>query len=86
MTHSGAEEGHSHELPDDVFQIGVTRDVVRSDGTLVFAPFGFEALDRPSLVCPFLEEIRESRGPRVSSVRSMNSLASAPGRKRRNDC
>lgn len=56
MTHSTPGRPRSLGMQDDVFQIGVTRDLVRPDGTLVFAPIGFEALDRPGLVCTFLEE------------------------------
>jgi phosphoglycerate dehydrogenase-like enzyme len=45
-------------MQDDLFRVGVTRDVRRHDGTLVFAPIGLEALDRPGLVRSFLDEDR----------------------------
>jgi phosphoglycerate dehydrogenase-like enzyme len=45
-------------MQDDVFRIGVTRDVVRPDGSLVFAPVGFGALDAPGIEWEFLDEDR----------------------------
>jgi phosphoglycerate dehydrogenase-like enzyme len=45
-------------MQDDAFQVGVTRDLVRSDGSLVFAPIGLETLDRPGFARRFLDENR----------------------------
>jgi D-3-phosphoglycerate dehydrogenase len=45
-------------MQDDVFRIGVTRDVVRPDGSLVFAPVGFDAFDVPGIEWHFLDEDR----------------------------
>lgn len=50
-------------MQDDAFHIGVTRDVLRPDGSLVFAPIGLEALDRPGLVRHFLDEDRRELTP-----------------------
>ncbi len=50
-------------MQDDAFHVGVTRDVLRPDGTLVFAPVGLEALDRPGLVWGFLDEDRRELTP-----------------------
>lgn len=49
-------------MQDDVFRIGITRDVLRPDGSLVFAPVGLEALDRPGIVWHFLDEDRKELG------------------------
>jgi phosphoglycerate dehydrogenase-like enzyme len=45
-------------MQDDAFQVGVTRDVLRPDGSLVFGPVGLEALDRPGIARRFLDEDR----------------------------
>jgi phosphoglycerate dehydrogenase-like enzyme len=50
-------------MQDDAFRVGVTRDVLRPDGTLVFAPIGLEALDRPGLARGFLDEDRRELTP-----------------------
>ena len=50
-------------MQDDAFQVGVTRDVLRPDGTLVFAPVGLELLDRPGLSWAFLDEDRRELAP-----------------------
>jgi phosphoglycerate dehydrogenase-like enzyme len=50
-------------MQDDAFRVGVTRDVLRPDGTLVFAPIGLEALDRPGLARSFLDEDRRELTP-----------------------
>jgi len=50
-------------MQDDSFRVGVTRDVLRPDGTLVFAPIGLEALDRPGLARCFLDEDRRELTP-----------------------
>jgi len=50
-------------MQDDAFHVGVTRDVLRPDGTLVFAPIGLEALDRPGLAQSFLDEDRRELTP-----------------------
>jgi len=50
-------------MQDDAFHVGVTRDVLRPDGSLVFAPIGLEALDRPGLVRSFLDEDRRELTP-----------------------
>ena len=50
-------------MQDDAFRVGVTRDVLRPDGTLVFAPIGLEALDRPGFAQSFLDEDRRELTP-----------------------
>lgn len=50
-------------MQDDAFRVGVTRDVLRPDGTLVFAPIGLEALDGPGLARSFLDEDRPELTP-----------------------
>ncbi len=45
-------------MQDDAFRIGVTRDLLQPDGSLVFAPIGLEALERPGLLVSFLDEDR----------------------------
>jgi len=50
-------------MQDDAFHVGVTRDLLRPDGSLVFAPIGLEALDRPGLVRSFLDEDRTELAP-----------------------
>jgi D-3-phosphoglycerate dehydrogenase len=45
-------------MQNDVFRIGITRDVLRPDGSLVFAPVGFEVLDAPGIEWGFLDEDR----------------------------
>jgi phosphoglycerate dehydrogenase-like enzyme len=50
-------------MQDDAFRVGVTRDLMRPDGALVFAPIGLEALDRPGLVRAFLDEDRRELTP-----------------------
>jgi phosphoglycerate dehydrogenase-like enzyme len=47
-------------MQDDAFHVGVTRDVLRPDGSLVFAPVGLERLERPGIRSRFLtEDLRE---------------------------
>ena len=43
-------------MPDDLFRIGVTRDVRRPDGTLAFAPFDLSALDVEGVEWSFLSD------------------------------
>jgi phosphoglycerate dehydrogenase-like enzyme len=43
-------------MQDDAFHVGVTRDLLRPDGSLVFAPIGLEALDGPGIITNFLDE------------------------------
>jgi D-3-phosphoglycerate dehydrogenase len=44
-------------MQDDVFRVGVTRDIRRPDGSLAFAPIAdLDALDRPGIAWRFLEE------------------------------
>lgn len=43
-------------MPDDLFRIGVTRDVRRPDGTLAFAPFDLSALDVEGVEWGYLAE------------------------------
>jgi phosphoglycerate dehydrogenase-like enzyme len=50
-------------MQDDAFHVGVTRDVLRPDGSLVFAPIGLEALERPRLVQSFLDDDRSELTP-----------------------
>ena len=50
-------------MQDDVFTVGVTRDVVRPNGSLVFAPVGFEAFDVPGIEWHFLDENRPELTP-----------------------
>jgi phosphoglycerate dehydrogenase-like enzyme len=50
-------------MQDDEFHVGVTRDVQRPDGSLVFAPIDLEALERPRLVRSFLDEDRSELTP-----------------------
>jgi phosphoglycerate dehydrogenase-like enzyme len=50
-------------MQDDAFRVGVTRDLLRPDGSLVFAPIGLEALDRPGLERTFLDEDRRELTP-----------------------
>src|SRR5919106_1682289 len=50
-------------MQDDAFRVGVTRDVLRPDGSLVFAPIGLDALDRPGLVLSFLDQDRRELTP-----------------------
>ena len=50
-------------MQDDAFRVGVTRDLMRPDGALVFAPIGLEALARPGLVRAFLDEDRRELTP-----------------------
>jgi phosphoglycerate dehydrogenase-like enzyme len=45
-------------MQNDAFRIGVTRDVLRPDGSLVFAPVGLELLDEPGIEWGFLDEDR----------------------------
>jgi D-3-phosphoglycerate dehydrogenase len=45
-------------MQNDVFRIGITRDVMRQDGSLVFAPVGFETLDVPGVEWRFLDDDR----------------------------
>ena len=52
----------SYGMQNDVFRIGVTRDVLRPDGSLVFAPVGLELLDPPGIVWDFLHEDRKELG------------------------
>jgi phosphoglycerate dehydrogenase-like enzyme len=48
---------------DDLFRIGVTRDLLRPDGSLVFAPVGLDALDAPGIAWSFLDEDRRELTP-----------------------
>jgi phosphoglycerate dehydrogenase-like enzyme len=50
-------------MQDDAFHVGVTRDVLRPDGSLVFSPVGLEALERPGVVRSFLDEDRRELAP-----------------------
>src|SRR5918992_1396763 len=50
-------------MQDDAFCVGVTRDLLRPDGSLVFAPIGLETLDRPGLARSFLDEDRRELTP-----------------------
>ena len=50
-------------MQDDAFHVGVTRDVLLPDGSLVFAPIGLEGLDRLGLVRSFLDEDRSELTP-----------------------
>jgi D-3-phosphoglycerate dehydrogenase len=50
-------------MQEDAFRVGVTRDLLRPDGSLVFAPIGLEALDQPGLVRSFLDEDRRELTP-----------------------
>lgn len=50
-------------MQDDAFQVGVTRDVLKPDGSLVFAPIGLDALDQPGIERRFLDEDRSELGP-----------------------
>ena len=50
-------------MQDDEFRVGVTRDLLRDDGSLVFAPIGLEALEQPGLVTSFLDEDRRELTP-----------------------
>jgi phosphoglycerate dehydrogenase-like enzyme len=50
-------------MQDDAFHVGVTRDLLRPDGSLVFAPIGLEELDRPGLVRSFLDDDRRELTP-----------------------
>ena len=59
-------------MQDDVFRIGITRDVLRPDGSLVFAPVGLEALDRPGIVWDFLDDDRKELGP--DQLRDLDGL------------
>ena len=43
-------------MQEDVFSIGVTRDVRKPDGAFAFAPFGLEALEVPGVEWSFLAE------------------------------
>jgi phosphoglycerate dehydrogenase-like enzyme len=45
-------------MQDDAFHVGVTRDVLRPDGSFVFGPVGLDALERPGLSWSFLDEDR----------------------------
>jgi phosphoglycerate dehydrogenase-like enzyme len=49
-------------MQDDAFQVGVTRDVLKPDGSLVFAPIGLDPLDRPGIERRFLDEDRRELG------------------------
>ena len=59
-------------MQDDAFHVGVTRDVLRPDGTLVFAPVGLEALDRPGVERRFLDEDRRELAP--EQLRDLDAL------------
>ena len=45
-------------MQNDAFRVGVTRDVLRPDGSLVFAPVGLEPLDTPGIEWRFLDDDR----------------------------
>jgi phosphoglycerate dehydrogenase-like enzyme len=57
------DENRSYGMQNDVFRVGVTRDVLRPDGSLVFAPVGLEALDAPGIEWDFLDEDRRELSP-----------------------
>jgi phosphoglycerate dehydrogenase-like enzyme len=59
-------------MQDDAFHVGVTRDLLRPDGSLVFAPIGLEALDQPGLVRTFLDEDRAELTP--DQLRGLDAL------------
>jgi phosphoglycerate dehydrogenase-like enzyme len=59
-------------MQDDSFHVGVTRDVLRPDGTLVFAPVGFEALERPGIERRFLDEDLRELAP--EQLRGLDAL------------
>jgi phosphoglycerate dehydrogenase-like enzyme len=48
-----------------LFRVGVTRDIRRPDGSLVFAPVGFEPLDRAGLEWGFLAEDQDELTPKL---------------------
>jgi phosphoglycerate dehydrogenase-like enzyme len=50
-------------MQDDGFRVGVTRDVRRPDGTLVFAPVGFEPLEAAGIPWAFLADDRPELTP-----------------------
>jgi phosphoglycerate dehydrogenase-like enzyme len=50
-------------MQDDAFHVGVTRDLLRPDGSLVFAPVDLGLLDRPGFVRSFLDEDRAELTP-----------------------
>jgi phosphoglycerate dehydrogenase-like enzyme len=52
-------------MQEDAFRVGVTRDVVRPDGSLVVAPLsGLRVFDRPGIAWHFLDEDRRELAPR----------------------
>jgi phosphoglycerate dehydrogenase-like enzyme len=57
------EENRSYGMQDDAFHVGVTRDVLKPDGTFVFAPIELDALDRPGVVPRILDEDRRELTP-----------------------
>jgi phosphoglycerate dehydrogenase-like enzyme len=59
-------------MQDDAFRVGVTRDLLRPDGSLVFAPIGLEALDRPGFARSFLDEDRRELTP--DQLRDLDAL------------
>jgi phosphoglycerate dehydrogenase-like enzyme len=59
-------------MQDDAFRVGVTRDLLRPDGSLVFAPIDLDALDRPGLVRSFLDEDR--RELTADQLRDLDAL------------
>src|SRR5215203_6482527 len=55
---TATDENRSYGMQNDAFRIGMTRDVLRPDGSLVFAPVGLELLDEPGIEWGFLDEDR----------------------------
>ena len=49
-------------MREEAFHVGVTRDVLRPDGSLVFAPVGLDALEQPGFVVRYLDENRDELG------------------------
>jgi len=59
-------------MQNDLFRIGVTRDVVRDDGSLIFAPVSLDALDVPGIGWEFLDRNLRTLGP--EQLRDLDGL------------
>lgn len=66
------DENRSYGMQKALFRIGVTRDVLRSDGSLVFAPVTLGALDADGIEWSFLAENRRELG--ADQLRDLDGL------------
>jgi phosphoglycerate dehydrogenase-like enzyme len=66
------DENRSYGMQEDLFRVGVTRDVVRDDGSLIFAPTSLDALDVPGVTWEFLD--RNLRTLEADQLRDLDGL------------